>query len=170
MSSIWCAGDVVGILVPPKEKEGATGVEEFIAEVLLADERCFIASAMEQCWRMQTRSMMSPCSPVAKSYHWLRSVLTLNEAVCHFWTENNTNRHFLWCVAEYILVVEDNLRWAVVWCCVGSYHFSLEVCLKSLVSRSFTIGTHSDRPFSIWVWSVGQAYIEPATDRPNFWG
>ena len=40
-----------------------------------------MASAVEQCWRAQTRSMMSPRSPAPKSYHWLRSALTLNEGV-----------------------------------------------------------------------------------------
>ena len=73
MSSIEEACDLTGV-VPPKEKDGASRIPFNVASRLMA-------SAVEQCWRAQTRSMMSPWSPVAKSYHWLRSALTLNEGV-----------------------------------------------------------------------------------------
>ena len=73
MSSIEGVCDFTGV-VPPKEKDGASRTP------FSADSR-LIASAVEQCWRAQTRSMMSPWSPVPKSYHWLHSALTLNEGV-----------------------------------------------------------------------------------------
>ncbi len=73
MSSIEGACDLTGI-ISPKEKDSADSVSFSL-------DRLLIASAVEQCWRMQTRSMMSPWSPVPKSYHWLRSALTLNEGV-----------------------------------------------------------------------------------------
>ena len=71
MSSIEDLCRLTGV-IPPKEKAGASGTP------FSADSR-LIASAVEQCWRAQTRSMMSAWSPVPKSYHWLRSTLTLKE-------------------------------------------------------------------------------------------
>ena len=73
MSSIEGACDL-RVVVPPKEKDSADSVPFSL-------DRLLIASAVEQCWRAQTRSMMSPWSPVPKSYYWLRSALTLNEGV-----------------------------------------------------------------------------------------
>ena len=67
------ACDLRGV-IPPKEKDSAGCVS-------FSPDRLLIASAVEQCWRAQTRSMMSPWSPVPKSYHWLRSALTLKEGV-----------------------------------------------------------------------------------------
>ena len=73
MSSIEDLCRLTGV-VPPKEKDSADSVSFSL-------DRLLMASTVEQCWRAQTRSMMSPWSPVAKSYHWLRSALTLNEGV-----------------------------------------------------------------------------------------
>ena len=88
MSSIEGACGLTGV-IPPKEKDGASRTPFSVASRLMA-------SAGQQCWRAQTRSMMSPWSPVAKSYHWLRSALTLNEGVSSGVAGSSTNSSRPW--------------------------------------------------------------------------
>ena len=108
-------------------------------------------------WCRHVRQWQSHTTDYVRYWLWRRLCVL-------FLAENNTNRHYLWCVEDYIRVVEDNPRWIAVWCCVGSYHFSLEV---KPFGQSDVFYRHAFRPTILYLSLVSWSGIYRACDWPT---